>query len=122
MKRISPYWAALAGLLTIIAQVITFYIRFGNWNTHAFVVDYLLMFSAGTLGGVILIRFLNRQASSEARWIVLIAFLLGSPIALYTMILGGIFGLLGIVILPQIPWALFAWLGSRVGSVVARGQ
>ena len=121
MKRVSLYWAALVGLLTIAAQVITFYIRFGNWNTDAFIVDYLLMFLAGMLGGLILISFLNRQASSERRWIILIAFLLGSPIALYVMILGGLFGLLGILILPQIPWALFTWLGSLVGRRVSRG-
>ena len=121
MKRIALNWAGLAGLLTIAAQAIAFRIRFGNWNTDAFIVDYLLMFSAGAVGGLILIRFLNRQASSDGRWIVLIAFLLGSPIALYAMILGGLFGLLGILILPQIPWALFAWLGSLVGRFVSRG-
>lgn len=121
MKKVSFYWALPMGLLTVAAQVLNFYVRFGRWNTDAFFLDYLLMFLAGALGGLILIFFLNRQASSEKRWIVLIAFLLGSPVALFMMILGGLLGLPGILILPQIPWALFAWIGSLVAKSVSRG-
>ena len=120
MKTIPLYRALLVGLLVLLAQVISFYILFGRWNTNAFFVDYLLIFLAGSLGGLILIYFLNRQPSADARFIVLIAFLLASPLALIAMIGGGLFGLLGILILPQIPWALFAWLGSLVGGRVSR--
>ena len=121
MKKISPVWALVVGLLVVAAQVITFYIRFGRWNTNAFFVDYLLIYLAGTLGGLILIYFLNRQPSSDARFIVTIAFLLGSPLALIMMIAGGLLGVLGILIFPQIPWALFTWIGSLVGRRVSRG-
>jgi hypothetical protein len=120
MKKVSLVWAFVVGLLVVAAQVITFYIRFGRWNTNAFFVDYLLIFFAGTLGGLILITFLNRQPSSDARFIVTIAFLLGSPLALIMMIAGGLLGVLGILIFPQIPWALFTWIGSLVGRRVSR--
>ena len=120
MKTVSYYWAMLVGLLTIVAQVVTFYLRFGRWNTDAFIVDYLIIFLAGALGGLILIYFLNRQSSSDARWIVLIAFLLASPLALFMMIGGGLLGLLGILTLPQIPWALSTWLGSLIGKRISR--
>src|SRR5688572_19541171 len=120
LKKISPYWALLVGLLDVAGQVLTFYVRFGRLNTDAFILDYLLIFLAGALGGLILIFFLNRQSSSDARFIVLVAFLLASPIALFLMIAGGLLGIPGLLILPQIPWALFAWIGSFVGKRVSR--
>ena len=120
LKRIPFQWAFLVGLLTVAAQVLTFYLRFGRWNTDAFIVDYLFIFLAGALGGLILIYFLNRQSSLDARFIVVIAFLLASPLALFMMIGGGLLGLPGILILPQIPWALFAWIGSFVGKRLSR--
>ena len=120
INRIPFQWALLVGLLMVAGQVVTFYVRFGRWNTDAFIVDYVLIFLAGALGGLILIYFLNRQSSSDARFIVLIAFLLASPIALFLMIAGGLFGVLGILILPQIPWALFAGIGSFVGRRLSR--
>ena len=121
MKNVSSYWALVVGLLVVAAQVITFYVRFGRWNTNAFFLDYLLMFLAGTLGGLILIYFLNRQPSSDARWIVTIAFLLASPLALIMMLAGGLIGIVGILIFPQIPWALFSWIGSLIAKRVSRG-
>lgn len=120
VKKIPFQWALLVGLLAAVAQVLTFYLRFGRWNTDAFIVDYLFIFLAGALGGLILIYFLNRQSSLDARFIVMIAFLLASPLALFMMIGGGLLGLPGILILPQIPWALFTWIGSFVGKRLSR--
>jgi hypothetical protein len=71
---------------------------------------------AGALGGLILIDFLNREESPRARRIVLIAFLLASPFALILMLAGGLFGPLGVLIAPQIVWALFTWLGAYVSQ------
>jgi len=51
---------------------------------------------------------------------VLIAFLLASPIALFLMIAGGLLGIPGILLLPQIPWALSVWIGSFVGKRLSR--
>lgn len=52
------------------------------------------------------------EESPRARRIVLIAFLLASPFALILMLAGGLFGALGVLIAPQIAWALFTWLGA----------
>jgi len=120
-KKVPLSWAPLLGLLTIAAQMVRFYVRFGRWNTDAFILDYLLIFLAGALGGLILIYFLNRQPSSDARFVVLIGFLLASPIALFLMIAGGLLGIPGILLLPQIPWALFAWIGSLVARLTVKG-
>jgi hypothetical protein len=120
MKTISPYWALAVGLLSVAAQVIMFYLRFGRWNTAATFTEYLFFFLAGALGGSILIFFLNRQPLVRARWMVLGGFLVAFPIALFMMIGGGLLGPLGVLIFPQIPWALFTWLGSIVGSFATK--
>ena len=120
MKPLSPYWALLVGLLSVAAQVITYYLRFARWNAEATFIEYLFFFLAGSLGGSILLFFLNRQTSRRGRWIVLIMFLLISPLALLLMIVGGLIGLLGALLLPQIPWALFSWLGSLLSRIVSR--
>ncbi len=118
MKKTSLYWAPLIGLLSVAAQIITFYVRFGRWNTDSTFVDYLLFFLAGVLGGWILIHFLNRQTTAKQSWIVLIAFMLASPMAMLMMVAGGLVGWIGVLIFPQIPWALFTWIGALVGRLV----
>lgn len=120
MKSIPAYWALLAGLLSVIGQVVTYILRFGRWNTGSPFADYVFFFIAGTLGGFILIFFLNRQETARGRWIVLITFLLVSPVSLFLMLGGGLFGPFGLLILPQISWLLFTWLGSLLGRLVSR--
>ena len=116
LKRIPLYWSFLVGLLTIVYQVATFYIRFGRWNTDSSIVDYILFFLAGSIGGWVLVTFLNRQTSNAKRWVVLIAFLLVSPAAMLFMLGGGLLGWIGILLFPQIPWALFTWMARGWGA------
>jgi hypothetical protein len=118
LKKVSVYWSLLVGLLTVAAQIGTFYARFGRWNTDSSFVDYLSFFLAGTLGGWILIYFLNKQTTPTKWWIVLIAFLLASPFAMLFMLGGGLLGWIGVILFPQIPWALITWIGSLVGKWV----
>ena len=120
MKTISPYWALLVGLMSVAAQVIVYFLRFGRWNTESTFSDYLFFFLAGSLGGSILIFFLNRQTTTRGRWVVLIMFLLISPISLFLMLAGGLLGPLGLLILPQISWGLFSWLGSLFSRFASR--
>jgi heme/copper-type cytochrome/quinol oxidase subunit 4 len=118
LKKISVYWSLLVGLLTVAIQVITFYMRFGRMNADSTFGDYILFFIAGTLGGLILIYFLNRQTSNAKRWVVLIAFLLATPVAMIFILGGGLLGGVGVILFPQIPWSLFMWVGSLVGKLV----
>ena len=120
MKKTRFFWALLAGLLSVVAQIAVFYVRFGKWNPYSTALDYILFFVAGTLGGLILIYFLNRQNSKTAWSVTLLAFLLASPIALVMMIGGGLLGSIGVLVYPQIPWTLFAWLGGLVGNFLAK--
>ena len=120
LKKTSLFWILLVGLLSVAAQVFTYYYRFGALNTDASTIEYLLFFLSGALGGLILIYFLNIQTSMTRRWVVLIAFLLASRIALITMIAGGLLGPIGVLLFPQIPWALFTWIGSLVAKFISR--
>ena len=120
LKKISLFWILPVGLLSVAAQVFTYYYRFGVLNTDASTSEYLLFFLSGALGGLILIYFLNIQTSMTRRWVVLIAFLLASRIALITMIAGGLLGPIGVLLFPQIPWGLFTWIGSWVAKFISR--
>ena len=116
MKIKQVFGALLVGSLSVAAQIAVFYLRFGKWNTSTSMLDYILFFAAGTLGGLILIYFLNRQNSKTAWSVTLLAFLLASPLALIMMISGGLLGAIGVLVFPLIPWTFFAWLGGLVGN------
>ena len=120
MKKTQIFGALLVGLLSVVAQIAVFYGRFGKWNAYSTGLDYILFFVAGTLGGLILIYFLNRHTSKTAWSLTLLAFLLASPIALVMMLGGGLLGSIGVLVYPQIPWTLFAWLGGMVGNFIAK--
>ncbi len=110
----------MVGLLSVVAQIAMFYLRFGRLNTDATIMDYILFFAAGSLGGLILIFFLNRQNSKTARSATLLAFILASPIASFLMIGGGFLGPLGVLIPPQIIWVLSACVGELIGNSLAK--
>lgn len=120
MKISQILGALLVGFLSVITQIAVFFVRFGKWNASSTVLDYILFFVAGTLGGFILIYFLNRQNSKTAWSVTLLAFLLASPMALFMMISSGLLGSISVLIFPQIPWALFAWLGGMVGNYLGK--
>lgn len=121
MKTLSVYWALPVGLVSVIWQAASYYLRFGELNPHAAWTDYLAFFAAGALGGWLLTVFFNRQSTQAARWSVLVAFLLAFPVAMFFMLGGGLLGFIGMVIFPLIPWALFMWIGSLVGKHVLKG-
>lgn len=121
MKKASVPWALLVGLISVIWQVLSYYFRFGQLNPYAPWLDYVWFFLSGTLGGLILILFLNRQSANRAWWSVLTAFVLGTPVAMIFMVGGGLLGFIGILLFPQLPWFIFTWLGSLVGKFLSRG-
>jgi hypothetical protein len=60
MKPIPLSWALSVGFLSIVAQVLTYFLRFGQLHTQASPGEYVLFFLSGTLGGAILLFFLDR--------------------------------------------------------------
>ena len=116
-----PYWwAALVGLLFPVLQGTIYYLRFGLLNPYAGFLDYFLFFLAGALGGLVLIALFQRSRTRAAKWIVLVAFLLATPLATLGALGGGLLGLFGVVLLPPVIWAAITGIGYLVGSLVSR--
>jgi hypothetical protein len=107
----------LIGLVFPLLQAGIYYFRFGTLNPYATLPDYALFFLGGALGGLILIALWRRSRTKEARRSVLVAYLLATPFALAGMLGGGLFGPLGIVLLPALIWALFAGIGYGIGRL-----
>ncbi|MBI3167894.1 MAG: hypothetical protein HYZ22_05415 [Chloroflexi bacterium] len=122
MNKKTLYWALGVGVFAILWQVFTFYFRFGQFNPYALWQDYLYFFFAGALGGLVLSLFLNRQTADKAWWAVLIAFAIATPVAMIFMVGGGLYGLVGILLAPLLPWTLITWLGSLVGKWLTKGS
>ena len=120
MNKIAFYWSGIVGLISIVWQVFTYYMRFGKFNEFAGIAEYVMFFLAGTLGGLILIFFLNRQDTIKGWWVVMIAFASATPVAMIFMIGGGLLGFIGTLIFPQIPWGIFTWLGSIIGKFLGK--
>lgn len=51
--------AFVVGIVSVLWQVFTYYLRFGEINPYASRLDYLWFFLSGTLGGLLLIWFIN---------------------------------------------------------------
>lgn len=108
--------ALVVGIATVLWQVVTFFLRFGRMNTDSGILDYVMFFLAGAVGGLILVFFLNKQTSSRGWWIVMAAFVLAFPVAMIFVLGGGLLGYIGIILFPQIPWAIATWFGSMIGK------
>jgi hypothetical protein len=119
-RKLSYWWAALIGLFFPILQDLLYYIRFRILNPYAGPQDYVLFFLGGALGGTILIALLRRSPTKAAKWSVLLAFLLATPLATLGMLGGGLFGLFGIVLLPAAIWAIITGIGYGIGRLLSR--
>ena len=120
-KKVSYWWAALVGLVSIAYQVASFYARFGKLAPdESSLLDYLWFFLGGVAGGAILIYFLNKNTSKTARWIVFFAFLLGFFPAMIAMLGGGLITFVGIILMPAIVWAIFIGIGHLIGKAFSK--
>jgi hypothetical protein len=119
-KNIPYGWAALIGLLMPVLQIIIFYFRFGKFNQDSSLFDYVMFFLAGALGGLILIALLRRSRTQPAKWIVVIAFILATPIALTGMVVGGLVGPIGVLFMSAMLWTIITGMGFLVGRFLSR--
>jgi hypothetical protein len=119
-KKIPYWWALLLGLLSPVLQAAIFYFRFKSLNEESSALDYVMFFVAGTVGGLIMIALVNRSKAKAAKWLVVIAFILATPIALIGMIVGGLVGPFGVVFMSAMLWAFITGLGYVVGRFLSR--
>lgn len=119
-KKPSFLWAIAIGLLFPILQVVIFFLRFQNINPDAGLTDYLYFFVTGLLIGVILIYFLRRSDSSNAYRGAMIGFVIGIPLALLGMLLGGLAGAFGAILFGISPNVFTIVLGYFIGRATSK--
>ena len=120
-KKVSYWWAALVGLFAIAYQVADFYVRFGKLAPdESSPFDFLWFFLGGLAGGAILVNFLNRASAKPARWIILVAFILGLYPAMLAMLGGGLIGKIGVFLLPAIVWGIFTGIGYLISRFFSK--
>lgn len=115
-KKPSFLWALAIGVAFPILQVLIFFIRFQSLNPDASLVDYLYFFISGLLIGIALIYFVRRSQTQATYWGTIIGFVIGIPLALVGMLLGGLMGFVG-VILSISPVIFTTGVGYFVGQL-----
>ena len=121
-KQISFWWAIPIGLVFPILQIAFQYLRFQELDPFTPMLDYLWYFAAGVAGVLLLFFLLHRSKTTTQKWIVVLAFLLGTPISTLVMAGVGGFGPFGIIFFPLLVWALFSGFGFLVGRFFSRKE
>jgi hypothetical protein len=121
-RELSYWWAALIGLFFPVLQGAIYYFRFGIFNPYAGLLDYAMFFLGGALGGTILIALLRRSRTKAAKWSVLLAFLLATPLATLGMLGGGLLGPIGTVLFPAVIWVIITGIGYGIGRLFSRAR
>lgn len=116
-KNLSYRWAlAVASFFTIL-QALIFYLQFQNLNPDASFTEYAAFFVSGLLIGLALIYLLRRSDTSSAKRGTSIGFIVGIPLALSGMIIGGLTGAFGAVLFSISPSIFAMMIGYIVGRV-----
>lgn len=119
-KKLSYRWAFAVALFFPILQGFIFYLRFQTINTSASFIDYVAFFISGLLMGLALIYLLRRSDTSSARNGTIVGFVIGIPLALFGMIIGGLTGAFGAVLFSISPSIFAMMIGYILGRVRAK--
>lgn len=119
-KKTSFVWSLGTGLMFVVLSLVVFLSGMGGMSSEVSIIDYVIIFLAGVLIGVILIYFLRRSESpsvSRATWI---AFVISLPFTMFGILFGGIVGGIGIFLLSVSPAAFIIGMGYYLGRAFAR--
>jgi hypothetical protein len=119
-KNLSYKWAFAVALFFPVLQIVIFYFRFQRMNAEASFTDYLAFFISGLLIGLALIYLLRRSETTSASRCTIIGFIIGIPLALVGMMVGGLTGAFGAVLFSISPSIFVMLIGYVIGR--ARGQ
>ena len=118
-KKTSFVWSLGTGLMFVVLSLAVLS-GLGGMSSEVSIIDYVIIFLAGVLIGVILIYFLRRSESpsvSRATWI---AFVISLPFTMFGILFGGIVGGIGIFLLSVSPAAFIIGMGYYLGRAFAR--
>lgn len=119
-KKISFLWSLGIGLLFFVLSLVVFLFGFGNLNTETPVINYAVIFLAGTLIGVVLVYFLRRSEQPSVFKAVLVAFVISLPFAMFGFIFGSMVGGIGIFLLGVSPAVFMIGVGHFLGRAFVR--
>lgn len=119
-KKPSFTWALVVGAAFPILQVLIFILRLQNINSESQFSDYLFFLVAGSLIGLGFIYFLRRSDSHSASRGTWIGFIIGIPLALIGMLLGGLMGAFGIIFLSVSPAIFVMGIGYFIGKAIGK--
>ncbi len=114
-KKPSYFWSAPLSLLPPVLQAVIYYYGFGRINSISGYQDYFWFFLSGLAGGILFIAFLRLSPNRLTQQIVIAAYILAYPASIAVMIIGGLFGPIGVVLLPLVPWSLLMFGGYLIG-------
>ena len=119
-KKISFIWPFAIGFIFVILSLIAFFFGLGGLNADVSLFDYVVIFLAGVLIGVVLIYFLRRSESPSVYRSTLIAFVISLPFALFGILFGGILGGIGVFLLGVSPAVFMTGVGYYLGRAFSR--
>lgn len=114
-KTLSYLWAFAVGALLVALSFALFLLRFGELQVDAAWMDFLLIFLAGSLIGVVLVYFLRRSETQGISRGILIGFGVSLPLAMFGVVLGGMLGWIGIFLLGVSPSVFAIGVGYYLG-------
>jgi hypothetical protein len=119
-KKISFVWSLGAGLLFVVLSLGVFLSGLGGMNADVSAADYVMIFLAGALIGVVAVYFLRRSESPSIYRATLIACIVSLPFAMFGVIFGGIVGGIGIFLLGVSPAVFIIGVVFYLARAIAR--
>lgn len=114
-KKVSFLWSFGVGLLILVLSFAMFLLGFGNSDNGASAIDYVMIFLAGTLIGLVLVYFLRRSEKKSIYNAMLIAFIVSLPLALFGVVFGSVVGGIGILLLGVSPSVFITGIVYYIG-------
>jgi len=119
-KKVSFVWSLATGLMFVVLSLVAFVFGLGGLNADVSIIDYVIIFLAGTLIGVILVYFLRRSESLAIYKATLIAFVISLPFTMFGILFGGILGGIGVFLLGVSPAVFIIGVGHYLGRAFSR--
>ena len=114
-KKLSFIWSLATGLMFVILSLVAFLLGFGGANADVSAIDYVIIFLAGVLIGIVLIYFLRRSEHPAVYRATVVAFVISLPFTMFGMLFGGILGGIGVFLLGVSPAVFLIGVGYYLG-------
>lgn len=119
-KKVSFIWVPVIGLTFVVLSLIVFLSGLGGLKADVSITDYVIIFLAGALIGVVLVYFLRRSELPAVYRSTIIGFVASLPFTLFGILFGGVVGGIGILLLGVSPAVFMIGVGYYLGRAFSR--